>query len=139
MKISHKSVQSGFSLVELMISLVIILGIMAMVVPSFKRILGKGHDATTKNALKIAKQAITEYNIDTHQWPNTLEDLEKRPEGLSGWSGPYLADSKFSGKEIEDAWGQPIVYKRNAKGVKPPFELYSVGDPDKEEDRIDAE
>lgn len=138
MNFSNKSVQSGFSLVELMISLVIILAIMAMVVPSFKRIMGKGTEATTKNSLRIGKQAITEYNADTHQWPNTLEDLDKRPEGLSGWSGPYLADTQWSGKEIEDAWGQPLVYKRNAKGVKPPYELYSVGDPDKEENRIDA-
>lgn len=135
----HKSLQSGFSLIELMISLVIILAIIGMIAPSFARILGKGNEATTKNTLKIAKQAITEYNIDTHQWPTTLADLEKRPDGISGWSGPYLADSKWSGKEIEDAWGQPLVYKKNEKGAKPPYQLYSHGNPDKEEDRIDAE
>ena len=134
----NKSLQSGFSLIELMISLVIILAILAMIMPSFSRILGKGKQATTQNALKIAKQAITEYNMDTHQWPNTLADLEKKPEGISGWSGPYLSDTKWSGGEVEDAWGQPLVYKRNEKGVKPPFQLYSNGDPDKEEDRIDA-
>lgn len=135
----HKSLQSGFSLIELMISLVIILAIIGMIAPSFARILGKGHQATTKNTLKIVKQAITEYNIDTHQWPNMLADLDKKPEGISGWSGPYLADSKWSDKEVEDAWGQPLVYKKNPKGVKPAYELYSNGDPDKEEDRIDAE
>src|SRR3989339_659252 len=135
----NKSLQSGFSLIELMISLVIILAIIGMIAPSFARILGKGHEATTKSALKTAKNAITEYNIDTHQWPTTLADLEKRPEGVSGWSGPYLADSKWSGKDVEDAWGQPLVYKKNEKGVKPPYQLYSNGDPDKEEDRIDAE
>src|SRR3990167_8876339 len=134
----NKSLQSGFSLVELMISLVIIMAIMAMIVPSFSRILGKGHLAATQNTLKIVKQAITEYNIDTHQWPNTLADLERKPEGASGWSGPYLADSKWSGKELEDDWGQPLVYKKNEKGVKPPYQLYSNGDPDKEEDRINA-
>lgn len=135
----HKSLQSGFSLIELMISLVIILAIIGMIAPSFSRIFRKGSEATTKNTLKVAKQAITEYNIDTHQWPTTLADLEKRPEGVSGWSGPYLADSKWSGKDIEDAWGQTLVFKKNEKGSKTPYQLYSNGDPDKEEDRIDAE
>ena len=135
MTLEHKSAQSGFSLIELMISLVIILAIIGMIAPSFARIIGKGNQATTKNTLKVLKQAITEYNIDTHQWPIALINLEKRPEGVSGWSGPYLADSKWSGKEVEDAWGQPLVYKKNPKGVKPVYELYSHGDPDKEEYR----
>ena len=134
----NKSLQSGFSLIELMISLVVIMGIMAMVVPAFSRILFKGHLAATQNTLKIVKNAITEYNMDTHQWPTTLADLDKKPEGVSGWSGPYLADSKFAGKEVEDDWGQSLMYKKNEKGVKPAFQLYSNGDPDKEEDRIDA-
>src|SRR3989339_2135010 len=117
----HKSLQSGFSLIELMISLVIILAIIGMIAPSFTRIFRKSKEATTKNTLKIVKQAITEYNIDSHQWPTTLADLEKRPEGISGWSGPYLADSKWSGKDVEDAWGQPLVYKKNEKGAKQPY------------------
>ena len=129
---------SQFSLIELMISLVIILAIIGMIAPSFARIMGKGNQAATQNALKVAKQAVTEYNADTHQWPTTLADLEKKPEGVSGWSGPYLSDTKWKGGEIEDAWGQPIQYKKNEKGVKPPYQLYSNGDPDKEEDRIDA-
>lgn len=129
--------QAGFSVVELMISLGIIILIMSFVVPGLSKIMGKGSLASTKNTLKLVNQAILDYKMDVHVVPQTLEDLDKRPDGVSGWNGSYLPEA-MQGKEIVDAWHQPIVYKKNERGAKKPYELYSNGDPEKEEDRIEA-
>ena len=133
-----KSVQSGFSVVELIISLGIIMLIMSFVVPGLSKIMGKGHAASTKNTLKLVNQAIMDYKMDVHVVPSSLEDLDKRPEGVSGWNGPYLPES-MQGTPPVDAWDQLIVYVKNERGAKRPYHLFSQGDPEKEEDRINAD
>ncbi|MBP6870278.1 type II secretion system protein GspG [Candidatus Babeliales bacterium] len=132
-----KTMQKGFSVIELMISLAIIMLIMSMVAPGLLKILNKGDRAATQNTLKLVDNAILEYKSDVHQLPEKLEDLDKRPEGVTGWNGSYLPD-KMQGKEVLDNWGEPIIYKKLARGSAKPYELYSMGDPTKEEDRIDA-
>ena len=134
---TNKTVQQGFSTMELMISLAIIVVILGMIIPGGMKMLGKGHRASTTNTLKVINQAIFDYKVDVHSLPEKLEDLDKRPEGVQGWNGSYLPD-KLQGKEIVDGWNEPIVYKKNERGAKKPYELYSNGDPEKEEDRIDA-
>ena len=131
-----KTIKPGFSVIELMISLGIIMLILSFVVPGLSKILGKSNAASTKNTLKIINSAIMEYRQDVHIVPEKLEDLNKKPEGVQGWSGPYL--ESMQGKEIVDAWNQPIVYKKNERGSKKPYELYSNGDPEKEEEKIEA-
>lgn len=133
----NKTAQSGFSFIELMISLAVIAIIMGLVIPNAMKILGKGHRAATVNTLKAISHAIFEYKSDVHSLPNRLEDLDVRPEGVSGWNGSYLPES-MQGKEIVDGYGEPLVYKKNERGSKKSYELYSNGDTEKEEDRIDA-
>jgi type II secretory pathway pseudopilin PulG len=124
-------------MIELMISLAVIVVILGMVVPGAMRILGKGNRAATQNTLKVINSAIFEYKSDVHALPSKLEDLDKRPQDVQGWSGSYLPE-KLQGKEVVDGYGQPLVYKINDRGSKKAYELYSNGDPEKEEDRIDA-
>ena len=133
----NKNMQPGFTMIELMISLAIIMVILGMVVPGAMKMLGKGNRAATQNTLKVIDSAIFEYKSDVHALPTKLEDLDKRPEGIQGWNGSYLPE-KMQGKEVVDGFGQPLVYKINARGSKKAYELYSNGDPEKEEDRIDA-
>ena len=132
-----KTLQSGFSMIELMISIAIIVVILGLVVPNAMKVLGKGKTASTQNTLKVINGAILEYKLDVNALPAKLEDLDKRPADVQGWNGSYLPE-KMQGKEVQDAWGQPIVYKKNERGSKKAYELYSNGDPEKEEDRIDA-
>lgn len=132
-----KTAQAGFSMIELMISLAIIAIILGLVVPGAMGLLNKGNRAATQNTLKIVNAAIFDYKADVHSLPNKLEDLDKRPEGVSGWNGSYLPE-KMQGQEILDGYGEPLVYKKNERGAKKAYELYSNGNPEKEEDRIDA-
>lgn len=132
-----KTAQKGFSVIELMISLAIIMLIMSMVAPGLLKLINKGDRANTQNILKLVNQAVLEYKSDVHGLPEKLDDLDKRPEGVTGWNGSYLPE-KMQGKEVVDGWNEPIVYKKTARGSAKAYELYSMGDPTKEEDRIDA-
>ena len=133
----NKSLKPGFSVIELMISLGIIMLILSFVAPGLSKLMKKGERASTQNVLQLVSQAILEYRADVHGLPEKLEDLDKRPADVAGWNGSYLPE-KIQGKEIVDGWNEPIVYKKNPRGSAKAYELYSMGDPSKEEDRIDA-
>jgi len=70
-------------------------------------------------------------------YPQTLKDLVVKPEGATGWDGPYVGEEP-NPEVPHDAFGGELIYKLKERGAKPPFELYSQGDIDKEDDRIDA-
>lgn len=136
---NHKTAQPGFNFIEMLISIVIMALFIGVVGPKFMSLLGRGKRTATASILKTVSAAITQYKIDVGQLPNTLDDLVRKPEGANGWNGPYAGSENEANPTVQqDAWNQPLVYKRNERGVVPPFELYSMGDPDKEEDRIYA-
>jgi general secretion pathway protein G len=121
-----KTLQPGFNFIELLISITIIAIFIGIVGPRFMNLLGRGQKTATESTLKT---------IGTY--PNTLEDLIRKPENASNWQGPYAGDEEKGAISIPvDAWGQPIQYKLNDRGAIPPFDLYSLGDPDKEDARI---
>ncbi|MBM18292.1 MAG: type II secretion system protein GspG [Epsilonproteobacteria bacterium] len=135
----HKTMRPGFSFLELMVALTIIGIIAGFIGPRLFKALGTGYKTKTENVLKVVKQAVKEYKMHVGKYPSKLEDLVVKPEGASGWDGPYVGDEDSANPEVpKDGWGQDIMYKLNAPGTKPPFELYSEGDPEKEDNRIDA-
>jgi general secretion pathway protein G len=135
----NKNLQPGFNFIEMMVALVIIGIIVGMVGPRVMGLLGRGKRTSTENTLKVIKGAIKQYKIDVGTYPQKAEDLVKKPENVNGWQGAYVGDEDKANPELpKDAWGQDFIYKLNERGATPPFELYSLGDPDKEEDRIYA-
>jgi len=137
MTMNNKTLQPGFNFIEMMVALVIIGIIVGMIGPRVMGLLGRGRRTTTESALKVIAGAIKQYKIDVGTYPEKIEDLVKRPENVSNWQGPYAGDEDKANPAVQpDGWGNPFVYKLNAKGATPPFELYSEGDPDKEDDRI---
>ncbi len=133
----NTTLQPGFNFIELLISITIIALFIGLVGPSFMRLLGKGQKTATESTLKTVASGITEYKMDVGKYPNTLDELIRRPENVSNWQGPYFGDeSKGTVAMPTDAWGQEIQYKLHEAGAKPPFELYSLGNPEKEDDRI---
>ncbi|MBI2344804.1 type II secretion system protein GspG [Candidatus Dependentiae bacterium] len=133
----NKTLQPGFNFIELLISITIIALFIGFVGPKFMRLLGKGQKTATESTLKGIAAAIAEYKMDIGRYPNNLEELIKKPENATNWQGPYLSKNESDvGSIPQDPWGQPIQYKLNDRGVNPPFDLYSLGDPEKEDARI---
>lgn len=115
--------QKGFSLVEIMFVVGIIGIIMAIAIGGFNLATSKINTMRTETLLGSINFGIRQFAMDTSKYPQTLQDLKVRPAGLKGWKGNYVDDSL----EFIDVFGNDIQYHPNAKGAKPPYELYSFG------------
>ena len=134
-----QTLKPGYSFIELMVYLLVIMVLLSFAVPQVMKLLGKSKTASTKNTLKIVKAGIESYRMTVGHLPDKIEDLIIKPENASNWDGPYAGDENLATPELpQDAWDQPLKYEKNERGAKPPFKLWSEGDPEKEDDRIDA-
>ncbi len=109
-------VQSGFSLVELLIVMIII-GLLASIVGP--AMFGKADGAkvdTAKAQMQLLGTAIDTYRLDVGDFPETLDGLTKSTG--RHWDGPYMPRSVPL-----DPWENPYFYQRTGKT----YTLQSLG------------
>lgn len=63
-------------------------------------------------------QAVAEFNLDTGNYPNDLEDLVN-DNGDAMWMGPYIKE-----KDLKDPWGEPYHFAGNSQHGQS-FDIYS--------------
>lgn len=102
--------QTGFTLIELMVVLVILGIIMGLVVPN---VVGRGDEARVTAAetdIKTIGQALEMYRLHNSHYPSTdqgLEALVAKPSGSpepKNWRGPYLSQAP------KDPWENDYGY-----------------------------
>ncbi|MDP1724294.1 MAG: type II secretion system major pseudopilin GspG [Alphaproteobacteria bacterium] len=137
--LNQRRAQSGFSLMEILIVLVIIGTIMGLVA---QQIFNKS-DTANINAVKIQieniKGALELYELNMARLPTTEEGLnaliekpsnaEEATEWVSG-GGPFLKSMP-----TDPFRKQPYKYELNQSG-EPPYYLWTEGKPGKPETRI---
>jgi len=74
-KIRTAGTQSGFTLVELMIVMLIIGVLMAIAVPKYERSVAIAREAVLKEDLRTMRGAIDSYTVDKQKGPQSLDDL----------------------------------------------------------------
>lgn len=116
----------GFGMIEILIYITI-LGILAgVVVPNLFSYLKKANYSKTEQNLRATKNAITSFYTDTRRYPQTLEELQRRPQDAQKWFGPY-----FEGKDEDyipqDGWDNDLYYRLIDPRAQNPYELYSYG------------
>lgn len=101
--------QSGFSLIELLV-VIIILGLIAgLVGPRLFGRVGQSKQATAKAQIELLGAALDQYRLDVGSYPPTsagLDGLVRNPN-VPNWNGPYLKKNAVP----NDPWGKPYVYK----------------------------
>ncbi|MDG1233976.1 MAG: type II secretion system major pseudopilin GspG [Pseudomonadales bacterium] len=116
--------QSGFSLVELLVVLVILGMLGGLVGPRlFERVDSSKID-TALSQVRMLKSAMGTFRLDVGRYPTTEEGLVAlafKPASLKRWRGPYVEDLVPN-----DPWGNPYVYVGTAENFQG-FALYSRG------------
>lgn len=115
--------QSGFTLLELLV-VVVIIGLLAgFVAPRYFMQVGKSEVNVARAQIDALEKALDQYRLDIGRYPSAelgLKALLERPPGEAKWNGPYLR------KNVPlDPWGKPYLYR--APGAKGEFDIISYG------------
>ena len=103
----------GFTLVEIMIVLAILVLLLAMVGPRLLKTQEKADQKLTLTQIKNMEQALEFYKVDNRSYPSSekgLKALVEKPADearATNWDGPYL-------KEVSlpiDPWGNAFRYE----------------------------
>ncbi len=119
--LKRKKASRGFSLIELLIVMTIILIIVTIAVPSLTSSLYLAKVSRTAGELNALEKDIFQYQIQRGALPNTLADIG-RDTLLDPWKHPYqylnLSAAGAAGSERTDRFGVPLNIV---------FDLYSLG------------
>ena len=126
--------RAGFTLVEIMIVLAILVLLIAMVGPRLLKQQDKADKQITQQQINSIEQALDFYKVDNRTFPSTEEGItalisKPADEGRSrNWDGPYLD----TGEIPVDPWGNSLRYEYPPKngGDKP--QIWSLGEDGKE-------
>lgn len=111
--------QSGFTLIELAVVILLIGGIVALAANSIVGSKNKSNYKLTQTQLNLLAQKVTEYQSDVGSLPENLNALVTAPGNAEGWLGPYSKP-----QQLKDAWGTAIEYRN--PGADSDFELVSL-------------
>jgi general secretion pathway protein G len=121
-----RTLQRGFTLIEIMV-VVVIIGILgALVVPKLMGKPGEARVIAARSDIGQIMQALKIYKLDNQRYPTTEQGLKALVEKPS--SGPSANGWKSGGyvdKLQKDPWGNPYQYL--SPGVKGEVDLFSLG------------
>jgi general secretion pathway protein G len=122
-RVKRPGPESGWSLIELIVVLVI-LGLLAAVVgPKVYDKLAKSKDQIAIIQINELEQALNLFAFEIGRFPDTGEGLEalvQNPGGIDTWKGPYLTKGV-----PRDPWDRPYTYR--SPGLHGDFDLFSFG------------
>lgn len=115
--------QSGFTLLELLVVMVIIGLLAGYVGPKYFAQIGKSETKTAKAQIEALSRALDTYRLDTGHYPATeqgLAALNRQPDGETKWQGPYLAKGVPA-----DPWGRAYQYRY--PGEHGDYDVWTLG------------
>ena len=123
--------ESGMTLIELTIVMVIIGLLAALVIPQFRGVVDDAKLKTAQSEIQVFEGALQRYSIDVGDYPTSeqgLRALWQDSNLVSGnWRGPYVSKPKF-----RDPWGNEYIYRYPGNHQGYDYDLYSLGKDGKE-------
>lgn len=116
--------EAGFTLVELLVMLTILVLLAALVGPRVIGYIGTSKAKTARIQIESLTASLQLYRIDNGSYPSSsqgLRALVERPANAAGWNGPYLTKREVP----KDPWGNEYVYR--APGQRGDFDIVSLG------------
>ena len=116
--------QSGFTLIEMMVVMVIIGLLMALVGPNLIKQEEKSKVKAARAQIEMLGTSLDTLRLDVGRYPTSQEGLaalRQRPFGVDRWDGPYLK------KDVpRDPWDRAYYYRSPGEGGRP-YDLLSYG------------
>jgi general secretion pathway protein G len=116
---------AGFTLVELLVVLVILVLLASLVGPRVIGYLGASKSKAAKVQIESLSSAIELFRIDVGRYPTTAEGMRalvEAPAGVVNWTGPYLTK-----RDVPlDPWGNPFKYTSPSQ-LGDGFDIISLG------------
>ena len=97
----------GFTLIELMIVMAIILTLLGMAVPFYQKSIVRAKETVLRNNLTAVRHAIDEYSYDKQKAPQTLQDLVSE-NYLRAVPKDPITGSSDTWREIREDSGQAV-------------------------------
>ena len=120
----RRSLNQGFTLVELLVVLAILALLAGLVGPQVMKFLGSSKTKTAKLQIEELSGALDLYRLEVGRYPTTndgLDVLVQKPSDVTNWNGPYLKKPQVP----KDPWG--FEYRYRAPGEHGAFDIYSLG------------
>ena len=104
----------AFTLIEMLVVVLILAILAALIVPRVVNRTGDAKRAKAATDISTLASMLSNYKVDTDQYPTTEEGLNAlrvAPSGANNWRGPYIT------KELPtDPWGNEYVYESPGSG-----------------------
>lgn len=116
--------ESGFTLVELLAVLAILVIIGAFVAPQIFSYLSKAKQQAASIQIDRFSQVLDIYLLDNGRYPNSDEGMNallERPSGADGWNGPYIEKAD----QLLDPWNAAYLYR--SPGDHGRIDIWSLG------------
>ena len=117
---TRKSIRRGFTLLELLLVLIILVVIAGFGIRAVQGTLDGAKKKQAKIMLGILSTSLKEYQLEVGNLPSTLEALHSQPADITD---PSLWVMKLDKPVPKDPWDKPYDYKPNGNT----FDLRSVG------------
>lgn len=106
----RRGASRGFTLLELLVVVAILVLLAGIVTPAVVRQLGGAKHDTAQVQVNALKAAVEYFNVDMGRYPTSEEGLGvlvTPPDDAQRWNGPYLSKSR----QLVDPWGNAYVYR----------------------------
>jgi general secretion pathway protein G len=119
-----ETADDGFTLLELLVVLGIIVLLATLVAPQVLRYLGTARSDASRAQISSISTALELYSLDVGNFPPQqagLAALLQPPAGQTRWKGPYM--KKADG--LVDPWGRAYQYRFPGKAGQP--DVFTLG------------